>query len=79
MSKDKSTLEHCPDPECGDRGYTVHMQPFATDEDGNVFFEPAQQQCEFCYTNKNSVFNNSEPAGDSEFDIYIDEDKTNGH
>lgn len=43
-----STVQSCPDPLCGDRGFSVHP-----DNDG----EPEQVQCEFCYTNPQSLFN----------------------
>ena len=39
---------HCPNPNCGDQGFSIIV---------NAQGEPEQEQCKFCYTNPNSVFN----------------------
>ena len=45
ISVNKEYWEHCPD--CDDVGYYSAGQ----------YYEPEQMQCEFCYTNSRSVFN----------------------
>lgn len=50
-------LENCPNNECRNQGFTAEH-----DCGGNeklcITHCPIQVQCEFCYTNANSVFNN---------------------
>ena len=48
MSKEKTPIERCPNRYCGDSGCIPH----GSNEHG---WEP--EQCEWCYTMKNSYFN----------------------
>lgn len=57
--------EHCPDPNCNDRGFSAiarsvirwDASPYNPDEPIAVEdVEWEQQQCEFCYTHPNSIF-----------------------
>ena len=50
----KKQWEHCPMSGCGDNGgYPVH----ASDCNGSCVNCPVEEQCEFCWSNPKSVFN----------------------
>jgi len=55
--------EHCPNEDCGNQGWYGEMTHQGWDEDGDDMWEPIQVQCEWCYTNPNSVFNQEKNDG----------------
>lgn len=74
-----SEFKECPNPSCGNRGYIIEHKcnwvpsccgnPLPTGECcGNGVMEPEeypeQIQCEFCYTDPDSIFNNEEQQDD---------------
>ena len=50
-------VQCCPNPNCNNQGWYPEMQFQGYDEHGYPIYEPAQVQCEFCYTEPLSVFN----------------------
>ena len=55
-------------PNCDDQGFMVIPGIAFVDDFGKLYQEPVQQQCEFCYTMKGSVFQRQEGGTKTKLD-----------